>query len=84
MIIQCFSIATCPPLSLENGEVEYDIDPVDGEYPTDTLAFFTCNTCNGDFIRLGSLYVRCQDSGTWNLDMPTCVNATGTAMYTFF
>ena len=52
--------------------------------PTDTLAIFICNSCNGDFLRTGSLYSRCQDSGTWNPEMPTCVNVTGIAMYTLF
>ena len=33
MINTISSVATCPPLTLENGEVEYDLDPVDEEYP---------------------------------------------------
>ena len=35
-----YFVATCPGLNLENGDVEYHLEPVNGEYPTGTLAFF--------------------------------------------
>ena len=69
-------VATCPALSLENGEVEYHPESVNGEYQTGTFAVFRCND---EYMRTGSLVSICQDSGTWEPDIPTCDE--GIAMY---
>ena len=70
MNLQLYFVASCPALSLENGEVEYDPYPVSGEYPTGTFAVFRCNA---EYMRSGRLVSICQDSGSWNPEIPTCV-----------
>ena len=43
--------------------------PVDGEYLSGTIAFFICDD---EYIRVGSLFVTCQESGIWSPESPTC------------
>ena len=64
-----FTVAICPALSLQNGEIEYDPLQENGEYPTGTVAFFTCEE---GYMRSGSVFGTCQDSGTWDSELPTC------------
>ena len=33
----------CSPTELSNGEVQYDMDPIDGKYPLGTTANYSCN-----------------------------------------
>ena len=60
---------TCPPVSLENGEVHYDNLPMDGNYGINTRAFISCNDA---FKRNGPLFSICQNSGTWEPEIATC------------
>ena len=62
-------VATCLPVSITNGEVEYHLSEVNGSYPTGTLAFFTCDD---EYMRTGSLFSTCQGSGIWSPDIPLC------------
>ena len=64
-----FFVVTCPVLSLENGEVEYDLSKVFEGYPVDTLASFVCNE---GFMLSGSNVTTCPTSGVWNLQIPVC------------
>ena len=72
MILSNISFAaTCPVPSFINGEVQYSTDQVEnGEYPTDTVAGFTCND---GYSRNGPISSTCKDSGTWSPVVPTCV-----------
>ena len=40
-----------------------------GEYPTGTIAFFSCD---GEYMRIGALMSTCQESGIWSPEIPTC------------
>ena len=40
-----------------------------GRYAPDTRAFFSCND---GYMRTGSLFITCQDSGNWDPEIPTC------------
>ena len=42
---------------------------MNGSYATGTLAFFTCAD---EYMRTGSLFSTCQESGIWSPDIPTC------------
>ena len=64
-----FPVALCPTISLGNGEVHYQPSEVDGGYPTGTVAFFSCDE---GYITNGSVFVTCQDSGTWDSEISTC------------
>ena len=39
-----FYLVLCTPLSLENGLVDYSKSAFNGDYLTDTVASFTCNS----------------------------------------
>ena len=64
-----FPVVTCPPVSLENGEVHYDNSSLDGNYRINTKAFISCDDA---FKRSGSLFSMCQNSGTWEPEIATC------------
>ena len=42
---------------------------MDGEYPTGTIASFTCDD---DYMRVGSNLSTCQQLGNWSPEIPTC------------
>ena len=42
---------------------------MDGEYPTGTIASFTCDD---DYMRVGSNLSTCQELGNWSPEIPTC------------
>ena len=57
-----YYVVLCDGLSLPNGEVNYDPESINGEYPMGTIASFTCNygyNLNGSNSRT------CQISGNW-------------------
>ena len=62
-------VATCPPLNITNGRVEYHPSAVNGALPIDTLAFFTCDE---GYIINGFGFSTCQESGNWDPEIPTC------------
>ena len=62
-------IGTCSALGLSNGRVDYNTSAVNGRYPVDTSASFTCNS---GYTRSGSSSSICQNSGGWNEYEPTC------------
>ena len=64
-----YFVGNCLPLTFENGDVEYHPKPVDGEDLPGTIAFFTCDD---EYMRVGSLFVTCQESGIWSPQSPTC------------
>ena len=53
----------------------YHKDPVDGEYPNGTVAYFNCND---QYMRIGTLMSTCQESGTWSPEIPTCEEGIAT------
>ena len=65
-----FNTVTCAALSQPaNGQVAYSNATVDGGYPVDTVATFSCNS---RYSRSGSSSRTCQTSGNWNQETPTC------------
>ena len=70
MCITIFHTVLCPALLIpSNGQIEYDMDAVDGGYPVYTQAEFLCDhgyRINGPSSRV------CQNSKTWNMHTPTC------------
>ena len=64
----CF-VAFCPPVNLENGQVDYTQPQENGEYPTHTAAIFTCDD---GYMKNGTLFIICLSSGMWSLSTPTC------------
>ena len=59
----------CPTLIIENGMIEYSQSPMNGQYPENTVAMFTCNS---GFSRLGSSSTKCQKSLNWDQQTPKC------------
>ena len=68
-VILYFSPVTCGSLGLIGGRVTYNRDSVNGRYPVDTRASFSCNP---GYSRSGSSSRTCQTSGNWNQQMPRC------------
>ena len=64
-----FLVVTCDSLSLSHGDVDYDNDAVDGGYPVDTTASFSCDS---KYDKKGSSSITCQTSGSWSDDTPHC------------
>ena len=61
---------TCNALSApSNGGRTYNRNSVGGKYPVDTVVTFTCNS---GYSRSGSSTRKCQTSGNWNSNSPTC------------
>ena len=60
---------TCSSLSLSNDEVSYSGSAVNGEYPVNTVASFTCNS---GYALSGSESSTCETSGTWNEQYQMC------------
>ena len=67
--IYYFNLEVCPPVNLKNGATEYHPSSLNGQYPTDTLAFFSCDDA---FMRNGPLFSTCQNTGNWVPEIPTC------------
>ena len=64
-----FFAGTCSALSLSNGQVSYNTSTVNGGYPVDTKASFTCNSGHSGS---GSGFTICQNSGDWDQQTPGC------------
>ena len=63
-------VVNCPPLSLQNGEVEYDSTAVsDNRLIVGTRASFTCQ---GGYSLSGSNSSTCDNSGHWSESTQTC------------
>ena len=56
-------------LNLSHGDVSYDNNAVNGRYPVDTKASFSCDS---GYTRYGSTSRICHTSGNWNNKTPTC------------
>ena len=67
-----FTVVTCPPLSLANGEITYDMSPLNENYPVGTAASFSCDY---GYSQLGTSTSTCQDSGIWNHQTPMCIQS---------
>ena len=59
----------CEDLYLSNGQVSFDQAEVNGQYPVDTVATFTC--IHGYSLE-GSSTRTCQASGIWNQQVASC------------
>ena len=77
-----FVVVTCPPTSLENGEVFYFGYPVDGGYPVGTISPVQCN----DGYYPTELPVRrCLISGQWTQPTLECIfQSNQTTYYSIF
>ena len=60
---------TCSSLNLENGGISYNQSPVNGRYPVDTMASFSCHH---GYSLTGSSSTTCLISGNWNQQPPIC------------
>ena len=69
MEIKCTFAATCQPLSLSKGRVDYNRLLVHGVYLVDTTAYFECYL--GYFLN-GYDSIICQSSGNWSQQIPIC------------
>ena len=71
MLLIYFNIdaVTYSSLSLSNGEVSYSGSAMNGEYPVNTVASFTCNS---GYALSGSESSTCETSGTWNEQDQMC------------
>ena len=62
-IILClYHVVLCGNLSLSNGQVSYDPDSENEQYPVGTTASFTCDS---GYNLKGPNSRTCQNSGTW-------------------
>ena len=73
-------VVTCASLSLSNGGVSYNKSPVNGRYPVDTRASFSCTR---GYSLSGSSSRTCQTSGNWNQGIPTCNQSNWRISFTF-
>ena len=64
---------SCPSLVLHNGDVKYSRSQVNERYPINTVAVFKCHY---GYSQSGSGYRRCEPSGKWNKETPTCTQST--------
>ena len=67
--IEVFITVLCPILSLSNGVVDYSRGEVNGQYPVDTVATFSCNP---GYSRSGYNSSTCLTPGNWNQQTPIC------------
>ena len=67
--ITIFFLATCGPLNVANGLVDYSKSAENGGYPVSTTASFSCNSGH---YQNGPNSITCQASGNWNEQTPTC------------
>ena len=74
------TVVTCPALNLSSGGITYHSSPVNGRYPVDTVASFTCNY---GYNYSGKGSVECQTSGYWNIGIPGPSCTQGIVMYIF-
>ena len=65
---------TCPPLTLMNGTLQYNLRPVNGRYLLHTVAR---HTCDPEFSRIGALRRTCNSSSVWDKKPPACQDITG-------
>ena len=68
-----FVSVTCQVLSLPNGLINYNKLFVNGGFPVDTEAFFSCK-CG--YSQSGPSSRICDLSGTWSLTTTTCDQST--------
>ena len=54
---------------MSNGNIGYSMTAVNGRYPVDTEATFTCND---GYTRNGCDKTSCETSGSWGHSTPTC------------
>ena len=59
----------CDGLSLQNGEVSYNLASMNGQYNQGTAASFTCDS---GFKLIGPNSRICGASGTWTQRTPVC------------
>ena len=76
-----FVVATCPPLSLENGEIMYTETPINGGYPVNTGATFRCHDAYRPTVYNNQI---CLDSGQWIGETPKCLLSNNSFMLSLF
>ena len=75
ILVIFFTLVACTLLRLDNGEVNYEGSIVSfhfiDKYSVDTMASFSCDD---GYSLTGPSSSICQDSGTWDPEIPTCGN----------
>ena len=72
---QLFYTVVCPPLRLDNGNIEYNTSLLYEDlygstgYSAGTMASFLCDDL---YERVGNNSVLCQESGDWSGPAPIC------------
>ena len=69
---------TCESLNLANGGISYSELPVNGRYPVDTVASYSCHH---GYSLTGLSSRICQTSGNWNNQNPSCNQGNHSKMY---
>ena len=67
-------LVTCPALSLQNGEVDYNSSKVFEGYPVETVASFTCRMMDSCYLDQIQQLVKYQDFGIWKHQYATRSN----------
>ena len=63
----CIAVPTCPALSISNGDITYNKNALNGNYPVGTIASFRCDY---GYLLQGQHGAYCQQSGNWDLQTP--------------
>ena len=62
VLIRLFIVVLCPALNLLNGEVNYNHSSIEGNYPVNTTASFSCYST---YILVGNNTSTCDLLGNW-------------------
>ena len=69
MWVKISFVATCPTLSLSNGDIDYAGDQADDLYLENTVATFMCNS---GYSLFGAPSLTRETSRNWSDQAPTC------------
>ena len=69
LFVKIYLAVTCAELTLSNGGITYSQPKVNGRYPVNTKATFSCNS---RYTRDGSNSSTCNTLGEWDQQTPAC------------
>ena len=64
-----FTVVTCSALNLSHGEVTYNQLSIDGRYPANSTAYFSCDSM---YFPIGPESSTCDFFGNWSNQTLTC------------
>ena len=76
-----FVAASCPTLTLTNGQISYNTSPVKRRYILNTVAELSCNQ---GYSKFGTRTRRCTSSMRWNLQQATCESNINSSVFQLF